>query len=372
MTSLQNKEIDGVSYYLDGAGAATSADNAAVEAEGAQPAHREAMAKGFRLLISLYGLVWLANAVFDGRAWFLGPPGVTRNRILQVFAGSPQHTSGWLHSPGWLNAFLLSVKAGVADVGPHAVAGAMVAIAAVMGIALVARVALRAVSVFGLAYSLVLWLVLAGLGFPYTGGQTDPGVLPVYAMIFLFILGMLPVVDKSVRQGAFPNLVWRTARIVFGLLWLFDAALKFLPAFLFHFVDQITGAIPGEPQWMVAWLGFIVHAVNVIGPTLCAVVVGLIELAVAVSLLAGRAMKPMVPLAILYCLAVWCTAEAFGGPYTAQGTGCGGDVIGNVIMYVFPFLMLGVEIFAAGRQRRKVAEQAITTAPELTYAEEAA
>jgi hypothetical protein len=42
----------------------------------------------------------------------------------------------------------------------------------------------------------------------------------------------------------------------------------------------------------------------------------------------------------VYSLAVWSTAERFGGPYTNAGTVVRGDVVGNVIIYVGIFLYL--------------------------------
>ena len=62
--------------------------------------------------------------------------------------------------------------------------------------------------------------------------------------------------------------------------------------------------------------------------------------AIAVGLLSGRWLQIVLPFGILYSLAVWSTAEAFGGPYTLAGTGVRGNVIGNVVVYVIVFLFL--------------------------------
>ena len=301
--------------------------------------YRQRCQAAFRILISLYGLVWIGNAMFEAGSWLFGPPAAARHHLIGVFAGPAKH------APNWLKPALESVSHGVQAVGPHAIAIIMVAISTGLGFALLGRIALRATAAFGFAYSLALWLVIEGLGFPYR--QTDPGVLPVYAITFLFILAVCPLVKPREREdlSRFPNSLWTTARILFGLVWLFDAGLKWLPAFMFHFMKQITSKIPGQPHWVAAWLHIVAHIISAIGPTLFAVIVAIIETIVAFSLLSGRGMRFILPLAMAYSLGVWCTAEAFGGPYTAQGTGVGGNVIGNVIMYMIPFLMLTAELF---------------------------
>lgn len=294
------------------------------------------------MLISLYGLVWIGNAMFEAGSWLFGPSTAARHHLTQVFAGPANH------APNWLKPALNGVTHGVEAVGPHTVAMIMVAISTGLGFALLGRIVLRATAAFGFAYSLLLWLVIEGLGFPYAHGQTDPGVLPVYAITFLFILAVEPMSKTQARGGIerFPNALWTTARILFGLVWLFDAGLKWLPAFMFHFMRQITSKIPGQPHWVAAWLHIVAQIIAAIGPTLFAVIVAAIETVIALSLLSGRGLQLILPLAMAYSLGVWCTAEAFGGPYTAQGTGVGGNVIGNVIMYMIPFLMLTVELLA--------------------------
>lgn len=125
-------------------------------------------------------------------------------------------------------------------------------------------------------------------------------------------------------------------------MWLFDAALKWLPAFLLHFSSQITSVIPGQPHWVALWLGFVAEIVHAIGPIPVAVLVGLSETAIAAALLSGRWLPIAVPFALAYSLSVWCTAEAFGGPYSRAGTGVRGNVLGNVLIYLIPLVFLWV------------------------------
>ena len=71
-------------------------------------------------------------------------------------------------------------------------------------------------------------------------------------------------------------------------------------------------------------------------------IVAIIETGIALSLLTGWLLRVVAPLGFLYSLAVWTTAEGWGGPYTTSGTGIRGDVIGNALLYavIFMFFMV--------------------------------
>ena len=286
-----------------------------------------------KILIWTFGAVWLFNAAWQGEAWLITSS--AKANLLHAFA----HPAA--QAPDWLRPALLAALHGVQAMGPAPVAIIMVAIAMLLGMAMLTRTALTVMASIGLFYSLICWLFLNGLGFPYAHGQTDPGVFIAYAITFLFVLSA----DASLRGTNYGNerntdALWNYARLTFGLLWLFDAGLKWLPAFLFHFTSQITGVIPGQPHVIAIWLGFVATVIGIIGPVAVAVLVAIAETLIALSLLTGRGLKFMLPIGVLYSLAVWSTAEAFGGPYTAAGTGVRGNVLGNVIIYVLPFLFL--------------------------------
>lgn len=325
--------------------------------------------RGFESIIALFGLVWLLNAAVQARAWLFAPQGVAAANLLNTFADAQAK------APVWLKPLLAGVLHGVQTVGPATVAVVMVAIAAALGVSMVTRRALSVFAVVGVIYSLVCWVLLDALGFPYTNGQTDPGVFIPYAIAFLFVLSTRPtrLGERHRQEPAFDPL-WESARLLFGLLWAFDATLKWLPAFLFHFTNQITSAIPGQPHWIADWLHFVVLAIVTVGPLFGAVVVALVETVIALSLLSGRGLSLILPFSIAYSLGVWATAEAFGGPYTATGTGVRGNVIGNVIIYLIPFLFLGVKLYARGahtlrdaqsRQRSTTSSAVVSQPPSL-------
>lgn len=288
-----------------------------------------------RILSGVFGVVWLANALFQAEAW-LAVSGARAN-FLHALAQPAAKV------PAGLRPLLIAIDRGIETLGPQVVVAAMVLIAILIGLALLTRTKVAVAARFGVAYSLVCWVVLDGFGFPYSNGQTDPGVFIAYAIAFAFVLAVAPVLQGTGEEvPASRDAVWNLARISFGALWLFDAALKWLPAFLFHFRGQITSVIPGQPHWIAAWLGWVAQIIGAIGPVVVAVLVGLIETVIAVGLLSGRWLRVLVPFAIAYSLAVWATAEAFGGPYTSAGTGVRGNVLGNVLIYLIPLLFLWV------------------------------
>ena len=287
----------------------------------------------WRVLMGVFGAVWLLNAAFQAEAWLIAP--AARANFLHALAKPIPHV------PQAVRPLLLAVLHGVKALGPALVAACMVAIAVLIGLALLTRTKLAFVCRFGIVYSLVCWIVLNGFGFPYSNGQTDPGVFVAYAIAFLFVLAAHGQ-SRGAGDVGHPtrNRLWDVARLSFGALWLFDAALKWLPAFLLHFTSQITSVIAGQPHWIAVWLGFVAQLVHGVGPIVVAVLVGVAEIAIAVGLLTGRSLRLVIPFGILYSLAVWSTAEAFGGPYSTAGTGVRGNVLGNVLIYLIPFLFL--------------------------------
>ncbi len=296
-----------------------------------QPRHGDIL-PAYRRIVSLYGFIWLLNAAFLLCPWLLTPQHLAMQHFLALFARSTSH------APQLLKPLFAGMEAGIGALGALNAAMFMAAITAVIGLCLLFRVYVQFASVLGFFYSLLLWFAIEGLGFPYTNGQTDPSVMPAYAIGFMFILAV------SARQkniaGSINEKIWAAGRTAFGLLWLFDAVLKWLPAFMFHFDSQITSQFSGQPSWVVSWLHLVLAIISFVGPVTFAVIIALAETAIALSLLTGFALPYMAPLAIVYSLSVWCTAETFGGPYSLSGTGVRGNVIGNVIIYVIPFLMI--------------------------------
>ena len=314
----------------------------------------------FRRVVGLFGLIWLVNAAIQFLSW-VRPPGhglpftaaraaqlpltgaaavrspgaVAAARVIHAFA-KPIPTA-----PSWLQPTLHAILSAVQRAGPRAVAAGMVVVALLLGLSLLTRIGLAAACWLGLAYSAFCWTTLNALGYPYAGGQTDPGVFVAYAIGFVFVLGVSPLLSgRQNAEAATPNRFWTAGRVLFGLLWAFDAVLKWQPAFLLHFMAQITPAADGQPAWIAAYIGLVAAVVRWIGPVVVAVAVALIETVLAISLLTRWGERLFVPLGLLYSLGVWATAEGLGGPYTAAGTGVRGNVLGNVLIYAVIYLFL--------------------------------
>ncbi len=137
-----------------------------------------------------------------------------------------------------------------------------------------------------------------------------------------------------------PYACWpKTAlRVGFGVIWLIDAVLKWLPGFRSDYMDTIMGQAQGQPGWLKPWFDF---WINLQHPRAAffAYLVAVIETLIAVALIAGFARKLTYIAAIVFSLLIWGTAEGFGGPYTA-----GSSDIGTAVIYAV--LFAGLLLFA--------------------------
>jgi uncharacterized membrane protein YphA (DoxX/SURF4 family) len=123
-------------------------------------------------------------------------------------------------------------------------------------------------------------------------------------------------------------------RIAFGMVWLIDAVFKFEPAFTNGFLSIVKGADAGEPKFLNPWFHFWYHLIG-LNPKLFAILVLLIEVYLAVSLIAGITRRFTYLSGAILCLLIWAVGEGFGGPYVAGSTDIGAGII-----YVFVFMML--------------------------------
>src|SRR5881396_332016 len=75
-------------------------------------------------------------------------------------------------------------------------------------------------------------------------------------------------------------------RVVFGIVWGIDGALKFQPGVAQSLSGMISDAAQGQPGWLAPWFNFWSQAVSA-NPAFFATTIGLFELALAFALLAG-------------------------------------------------------------------------------------
>lgn len=134
-------------------------------------------------------------------------------------------------------------------------------------------------------------------------------------------------------------------RITFGVIWLIDAMLKWLPGFRASYMSVIMAEAQGQPGWLQPWFNFWIRFQHP-DVMFLAYLAAVIETLIAVALIAGFARKLTYSAAIVFSLLIWATAEGFGGPYTA-----GASDIGTAIIYAVVFAGLLALSYYAGPAR---------------------
>lgn len=186
---------------------------------------------------------------------------------------------------------------GVAALGTEPAVNAMAGLELVLALSLslIAGAWLHRLAWVGMAYNLWLWSTVGGLGGPYTIGVTDPGTTIVYVLAFALVLLTHAWRPLSLFQGGPTQKPdhWklRLGEIAFALLRAFDAYWKWQPEFLLHGVNNLIAAQAGQPAWIVAYIGFFIRAIELVGPVIFGVSVALVESAIAMALLAGVALQ---------------------------------------------------------------------------------
>jgi nitrite reductase (NO-forming) len=137
-------------------------------------------------------------------------------------------------------------------------------------------------------------------------------------------------------------------RIAFGVIWLIDATLKWLPGFKDSYMSTIMGIRDGQPQWLRWWFDFWINLQHP-AATFFWALVATVETLIALALIFGFARKLTYISAIVFSLLVWATAEGFGGPYTS-----GASDIGTAIIYAVVFAGLLALNYYAGPSRYSV------------------
>ena len=103
-------------------------------------------------------------------------------------------------------------------------------------------------------------------------------------------------------------------RILFGLVYVVAATLKWQPQFQNTFVQQISAVSDGEPAPIQTWISFWTHLVS-INPLLFARIEATTETAIAIFLIFGILSNLTFIVGFFLSLGIWSTAEGFGGPY---------------------------------------------------------
>jgi uncharacterized membrane protein YphA (DoxX/SURF4 family) len=134
-------------------------------------------------------------------------------------------------------------------------------------------------------------------------------------------------------------------RITFGVIWLIDAVLKWLPGFRASYMSTIMGEAVGQPGWLQPWFNFWIRFQHPQAMPM-AYLVAVAETLIALALIAGFARKLTYSAAIVFSVLIWATAEGFGGPYTS-----GASDIGTAVIYAVVFAGLLTLSYYAGPAR---------------------
>jgi len=103
-------------------------------------------------------------------------------------------------------------------------------------------------------------------------------------------------------------------RIIFGLVYVVAATLKWQPQFQHTFLQQVTVTQDGQAAPIMGWISFWAHLVSV-NPLLFARIEATTESAIAVFLILGLFSNLTSLMGIFLSLGIWSIPEGFGGPY---------------------------------------------------------
>jgi nitrite reductase (NO-forming) len=151
----------------------------------------------------------------------------------------------------------------------------------------------------------------------------------------------------TVAQPDSPALPTATLRILLGLVWTANAALKWFPAFGAGFLSMLTGVSQGQPAFLKPWFGLVTTIASDGRASFLAFGSAGMETYLAVALLTGFARKVTYAVGAVYTALIWATAEGFGGPYV-PGTSTD---IGAAVIYTLLFLALLIHDAGVGFSR---------------------
>ncbi|MCI4351949.1 MAG: DoxX family membrane protein [Thermoplasmata archaeon] len=125
-------------------------------------------------------------------------------------------------------------------------------------------------------------------------------------------------------------------RMLFGIVWLIDGALKFTSGFVNSFPTAVATAQSNSPGWLSGWYSFWLSQATGNAP-LIVYSVGALELLLGIVLVIGFMRKVAYLGGAVLSLLIWAVPEGFGGPYAG---GTGGTDVGAGVVYAILFLAL--------------------------------
>lgn len=142
-------------------------------------------------------------------------------------------------------------------------------------------------------------------------------------------------------------------RIVFGVVWAVDAALKWRPDYLgggvlaHQFGLHHDVGTPVVRQWIDLW-----QHVTATAPAGWAVATAVLESLIALGLLTGTLSNVVYVGSALYSFGVWSAAEAFGLPWSAPGVTDVGPSAGYILAALLLLACPGTSLWSVDRVLR--------------------
>jgi uncharacterized membrane protein YphA (DoxX/SURF4 family) len=145
---------------------------------------------------------------------------------------------------------------------------------------------------------------------------------------------MRPAAREIAMATPAPSSALPTAilRIVLGLAWTANAALKWFPAFGAAFLPMLAGASQDQPGFLKPWFNLVTAVASDGRAPFLALGSAVMETYLAVALLTGFARKATYAVGAIYAALIWATAEGFGGPYVPGiSTDVGAAIISSLL-----------------------------------------
>ena len=174
---------------------------------------------------------------------------------------------------------------------------------------------------------------------PLLRRRLAPPARPAIAAIAPPVAAAFPTATAALPTAAL--------RILLGIAWTANAALKLSPAFGAAFLGMLTDVSQGQPPFLRPWFNLVTAVASDGRATILAGGAAVVEAYLAVALLTGFARKTTYLLGAGYTALIWVTAEGFGGPYVP---GVSTDV-GAAIVYTLLFAVLLVHDAGVGSSR---------------------
>jgi hypothetical protein len=280
----------------------------AVRRAAAQPGthERPAVLDPRRKLQLALAAIWLLDAMLQFQPVMFG------KSFPQMLAGSAQGNPAALARPiTWSAAFI----------GHHVVVlnAFFAATQLLLGLGIAFRPTVRLALAASVAWALAVWWLGEGLGGVLAGTASPLNGAPGAVVLYALLAVLLWPVDRD-PAAPFPAaraVGRRVAQASWLVVWLSLASLALLPAS--RAPQAISGAMPGEPAWLVR---IDAHAASALARhgLLVSIALAVVLVLVAVGVcLPVRAARATIVLAVAVAAVLWL-AEGLGAILTGSGT----------------------------------------------------